>query len=269
MRSVSRSWPALQRAALQPMSMLRALSWRSLLVAGFTLTAVFLIKRMYSHAGAEDLQWVLAPSCWLVSGLGGVSLASGSGAGFISHEYRMVVGPACAGVNFFIVAILALYFSFQGAFATLHRKVIWLAQCLGVAYLATILSNGCRILLAAHLYRLDIYGDWLTPERLHRLAGTLIYCVSLFALCAVVSRWLASATARAERNGLWSTRAIPVVCYLGVAVGVPLVNRAYQQQPGRFVEHCAMVIGVCGLVVTFTTLARLTTDRLCLGEKNG
>lgn len=269
MKAVALGWPALQRTALRVISLGRALSWRSLLVAGFTLTAVFLIKRMYSHAGAEDLQWVLAPSCWLVSALGGVELASGSGAGFISHEYRMVVGPACAGVNFFIVAILALYFSFQGAFITLHRKVIWLTQCLCVAYLATILSNGCRILLAAHLYSWDIYGGWLTPERLHRLAGTLIYCVSLFALCAVVGRWLAPAPVRTELKGLWSARAIPVACYLGVAVGVPLLNRAYQQQPGRFVEHCAMVIGVCGLVATFTTLARLTTDRLCLGAKNG
>jgi exosortase K len=261
---VTKGWSAAQRTLL-----VVSAAWKSLAAASVVLISVYLLKRMYSQAGAEDLQWILAPSCWLVSTLGGIELASGSGAGFISHQHRMVVGPACAGVNFLIVAILALYLSFQGVFVTFRRKMVWLLQCLCVAYLATILSNGCRILLAAHLYSLDIYGGGLTPERLHRLAGTLIYCASLFALCAVVSRWLTPATARSERNRSWATRAIPVACYLGVAVGVPLLNRAYQQHPGRFVEHCVMVILVCGLVATLTTLARVVADRLCSGAKHG
>jgi exosortase K len=235
-----------------------------------TLIAVFLLKRMYSNAGAEDLQWVLAPSCWLASTLGGVELASGFGAGFISHEHRMVVGPACAGVNFFIISILALYFSFQANFESFPRKLLWLVQCAVVGYLATILSNGCRILLAAHLYSLDIYGEWLTPERLHRVAGTAIYCVSLLALCAAVQRWVNPVMVR---RAVWpctpAPRVIAMACYLGIAVGVPMLNRAYLREPGRFMEHCAVVIGVCGVVVAFTVLARLTTDRLCLGEKMG
>jgi exosortase K len=237
---------------------------------------------MYSQAGAEDLQWILTPSCWLVSTLGGIELTSGSGAGYISHQHRMVVGAACAGVNFLIVSTLALYFSFQGTFATLQRKIGWLVQGLCLAYLATILVNGCRILLAAHLYSLDIYGGGLTPERLHRLAGTLIYCVSLFTLCATVGRWLKPTAMRrgvrpcaATENRPMANRTalraqwVPAACYLGVAVGVPLLNRAYLQQPGRFMEHCAMVILVCGVVLTFTTLARVASDRLCSGAKNG
>jgi exosortase K len=248
----------------------RSALWVSLVAASVTLTAVFLLKRMYSNAGAEDLQWVLAPSCWLVSTVGGVELASGFGAGFISHEHRMVVGPACAGVNFFIIAILALYFSFQGNFSSFPRKLIWLMQCAAIGYLATILSNGCRILLAAHLYSLDIYAGWLTPERLHRLAGTVIYCASLFALCAVVARWLKPP---AGHRAVWSyaptARAIPAVCYLGIAVGVPLLNRAYLREPARFIEHCAMVVAVCGAVVVLTTLARLAADRLCSEARNG
>jgi exosortase K len=238
-----------------------------------TLVAValtFSLKHMYSHAGAEDLQWVLAPSCWLVSTIGGVELASGYGAGFISHEHRMVVGPACAGVNFLIIAVLALFFSFQSHFVSLRRKLGWLAQCLVIAYVATILSNGLRILIAAHLYSWDIYGGWLTPERLHRIAGTTLYCASLFGLCAVVERWLKPVAAR---RGVWpyasTKRMIPMACYVGIAVGVPLLNRAYLHDPSRFLEHISIVLVVCAGVVGLMALARVVTDRLCSGVKMG
>jgi exosortase K len=236
----------------------------SIVGACCALVLAFVIKRMYSHAGAEDLQWILAPSCWLVSALGGVQLASGFGAGFISHEHRMVVGPACAGVNFFVIATLALYFCQQGSFTPLTRKLSWLGQCLALAYVATILSNGLRILVAAHLYSWDIYGGWLTPERLHRGAGSAIYCASLFALCAVVGRWIGAEPRTVAGRSIWaSTRIIPAVCYLGIAVGVPLLNRAYSRDSKQFLEHSAMVIAVCAAILALTVLARLAMDRLC------
>jgi exosortase K len=195
------------------------------------LSLAALIKHYFSQAGADDLDWVLGPSCALVSWVGGIALSHGPGAGYITHEYRMVVGPACAGVNFFIIAILALYFSFQGRFAGLVRKALWLIEAVALAYAATIASNGLRILGAAHLYTLDVHGSYWNPERLHRMLGTLIYCASLFALCAVVGRFAGDKAA--GRESALVARLVPLGSYVGVAVGVPLLNRAYVHNPGR------------------------------------
>lgn len=231
------------------------------------LSLAALIKHYFSQAGADDLDWVLGPSCALVSWVGGIALSHEPGAGYITHEYHMVVGPACAGVNFFIIAILALYFSFQQRFANAARKSLWLAQSVALAYAATIASNGLRILGAAHLYSLDVHGGYWNPERLHRMLGTVIYSASLFALCAVVGRF-AGGKAAAREHSLW-TRLVPLGSYIGVAVGVPLLNRAYVHNPGRFLEHALVVVVTCGAVAGFASLAKFARGRVCSRLSSG
>ena len=178
------------------------------------------LKAFYSRAGAAELGFILAPSCWIAAHVGGLDLVAERGAGFVSHADRMVVGPACAGVNFLVIAFLAVYLS---------RLLVAAA----VAYAATIVTNGLRIILAAHLFRFGGIG-WLTPERIHRLAGVVIYCVSLAILCRAVAPGPRSLV-------------IAFACYLGVAIVVPLLNGAARNR--LFVEHT--------LVVTSATLLLL------------
>ena len=210
------------------------------LAALLTLTAAFGLKLVYSRAGAAELEWVLGPSCWLAQHLGGLALAHEAGAGWISHESRMVVGPACAGVNFLIVAWLALFFSTPAA----RRGLAWCAISLIAAYAATLGTNAVRIVLAARLYELPVYAGWLTPGRLHRVLGIVLYCSALFASCRLAG-----------------TRAklAPFYWYAGVVLGVPLLNRAFLRDPGRFAEHAAVTVGV-GLSVwlVFRLLDRLS-----------
>src|SRR5262247_1434782 len=75
------------------------------------------LKAFYSRAGATELLWILAPSAWVARFLGGIDLVYEQGAGFISHTHHMVVGPACAGVNFLVICFLCLYFSFAQHFS--------------------------------------------------------------------------------------------------------------------------------------------------------
>lgn len=194
-----------------------------------TLAAAFGLKLVYSRAGAAELEWVLGPSCWLAQQLGGLSLSHENGAGWISHDSRMVVGPACAGVNFLIVSWLALFFSAPAA----RRKLGFCLLSLLAAYAATLGTNALRIVLAARLYELPIYTGWLTPARLHRGLGIVLYCSALFALCRL-------AGARGKLA--------PLYWYAGVVLGVPLLNRAFLHDPLRFAEHAATTIGV-GLCV--------------------
>ena len=214
------------------------------------LLIAFGVKAFYSHAGASDLGFVLAPSCWLAAHLGGVDLVPEDGAGFISDGYRMVVGPACAGVNFLIIAFLAICFSRWRRVAGARERIAGLLIAGVVAYAATILTNGLRIILAAHLFQLGRVG-WLTPERLHRLAGIAIYGVALVTLCRRL--------APERRSPL-----IPLVCYLGVAIGVPLLNGAARNR--LFVEHALVVtLGSALLLAILHVSARIQRSKWSAG----
>ena len=214
-----------------------------------TLASAFGLKLAYSKAGAGELEWVLAPSCWFASALGGIQFTHEVGAGFITHAPRMVVGTACAGVNFMVVCWLALFFAVQARFSGQRGKLaLWAATLLG-AYLATIATNGLRIVLAAALYDMDIYAGWLTKGRLHRLLGVVLYCSVLFGLCRAAEHWTrrwanAGVVSRPSRFALLS----PLFWYLLVALGVPLANRSFLRNPAQFAEHALVTLGV-GLAV--------------------
>lgn len=189
----------------------------SALFGGAALVVALAVKAFYSRAGADELTWVLAPSSWLARHAGGLDLAYERGAGFISHAHHLVVGAPCAGVNFLLVAFVALAVPFVSRFPTARGKAAWIGGAAIVAYAATIVTNAARIVISARLYELDVYGGVVTPERVHRLAGTVVYYGSLLGLFFAVEAVLGT---RARR---W----VPLACYLAVCVGVPVAGRAF------------------------------------------
>jgi exosortase K len=205
------------------------------------LLAAFALKRTYSTAGADQLAWVLSPSCWLASHAG-LSLVHEPGAGFISHAPRMVVGPPCAGVNFMVVAWLALYGCAQARFSGVRAKLGWLLASGLAAYLATIATNGARIVLAAHLFDATFYTGALTKTRVHRLLGVALYCSVLLVLCHAAQR----ATSTTTRHPL--QRLAPLGWYIGVVLVVPLLNRGFARGPERFTEHALSTLAAVALV---------------------
>jgi len=219
---------------------------------GLALAAALGVKAFYSQAGADQLVWILAPSSYLARVLGGVELRYEDGAGFISHVDRLVVGTPCAGVNFLVVAFLTLVFAFGARFPGLRARLGWLAASLVIAYLATIVTNGVRIAISARLFAADIYGGAVTPARVHRIAGTALYYGSLLALC------LAVGTALKTRG----RRLVPLVAYVLVSVGIPLVGRAWAADGARFAEHAAWVVGTAGVLTALAVVPGLVRDRL-------
>jgi len=201
------------------------------------------VKAFYSRAGASELAFILAPSCWLAAHLGRIDLVAEQGAGYISHAHRMVVGPACAGVNFLVISFVAVILSRRTA--GVRDGIRGLLIAIVAAYAATILTNGLRIILAAHLFQLGGAG-WLTPERIHRLAGVVIYCVAVVILC------------RALTPGGGSL-IVPLACYVGVAIGLPLLNGAARNR--LFVEH-ALVVAAVSLLVLAVVRAAATRRRI-------
>jgi exosortase K len=217
------------------------------------LLVAYGFKSFYSRAGADDLGWVLGPTCRLVGMLTGISFQPESGAGWINHTHRMIVGPPCAGLNFLIIVFSTLYFSFLHRLEGLHRKLLWLGLSLGTAYALTLGTNAIRIIAATHLYQMDIYGDWITPARVHRLEGTLVYSFSLLAAYLTVDRiagrflFGVSPTPAAANRIAPEIRSalVPLSWYILMVVGVPLANRAYRRDGMLFAEHALVVLFVC------------------------
>jgi exosortase K len=208
---------------------------------------VYGLKAFYSGANADELRWVLGPTCWLAARLGGMTFDDEAGAGFISHAQRLVVGPACSGVNFLIACFAALFFSFAHRVGAGPARAAWLPASLVVAWVATVATNAVRVTLAAPLYHANIYGDLVTPARAHRLLGTVLYCGSRLVVHAAVARRLARRRPDARpgpvRADLLRGLRAPVAFYLGLAIVVPLARRGLRGLDGRLLEHVAMVGG--------------------------
>jgi exosortase K len=225
-------------------------------VAG--LVIAWALKSFYSHAGAEDLSWLLSPTCRLAGLVSGIDFEREPGTGWISHTHRMIVGSSCSGMNFLIVSFLTIFCSSVHRARSHAARCLWLGASLGIAWTLTITTNAARILLAIHLYSMDIYGGLLTPARAHRAAGTVVYCLSLL-LGYITVDWMFGRFGNPEGARRAPSVLVPLGWYLGVAVGLPLVNRAWQQDTGRFLEHSALVVSVCLLVAVAALGARMAT----------
>ena len=222
-------------------------------VAGGALAWAF--KAFASGADASDLRAVLAPTCWLAAHLGGMTFIDEGPAGFISHADHLVVGTACSGANFLIVCFGALFFSFahRWSFAqrwrTARARIGWLLAAAALAWLATVATNAVRVVLAARLYQQDIYGALLTPARLHRLLGVVLYCGSLVVVHGLVSRtFQREATARAFGS--------PTAWYLTIAVLIPLLRRGPRNLDIQMAEHLGVVVGVILMAVGIKAVAK-------------
>jgi exosortase K len=216
------------------------------------------LKAYFSAANADALRWLLAPTCWLAGHLGGIAFTYEPGAGFISHSERLVVGPACSGLNFLIICFAALFFSLAHRFEGAWRRAAWLLACLALATMATVLVNATRVFVAAHLYHLPLEGGFLTAARLHRLMGTVLYCVALVGIHHLADRWTDARRAGAPR-GRWL---VPLACYLGVTLVVPLVRRPSLGADARFIEHAAFVVGTLLVVGALALAAKTAAERL-------
>ncbi len=209
------------------------------------------IKWFTSRAGADDLVWILAPTARLASALSCVDFERELRAGWVSHEARMILGPGCSGMNFMIIAFSTFFFSYVARLRPSLRWG-WLGASLVASYLLTVTANAVRVVAAIHLHRVDMYGQIVTPERAHRLAGVVIYCSSL--LLAFL------AAERLFMGGRRRSALVPMGWYLAFVIGLPLANRAHVLRPALFLEHAAVVLAVCAI---------LAAAALCLPRSAG
>lgn len=146
------------------------------------------LKAFYSRATFADLAWVLAPTRRVVEWLTGAEFTPEAGEGFLSRDRLYLIAPACAGVNFMIVAFASLVCGLLHTRSTWRGRLALLAASALAAYATTVLANAARIALAMRLHAAHASWGPLTPERLHGIAGVTVYFVFLSLLFSAGAR---------------------------------------------------------------------------------
>src|SRR5689334_15319847 len=128
----------------------------------------FALKQYYSSATANELRWILAPTTFIVERLSGRSFQFESYTGYMSSDHTFVIAVPCAGVNFLITAfvMLALRRLWRERFHSVGWAFVSFAAAL--AYIATLISNTARILLALALRAREVGISGPTHNQLPR-----------------------------------------------------------------------------------------------------
>jgi len=240
------------------------------------------LKYQYSRAGSEELFWVLAPTAGLVELISGVQFENEAHTGFVSQGYRFIIAPACAGINFLIIAFCMATFSGMHALERHRAKLFWLGTGFLSAYVLTIVVNTFRIIVSINTYMADIQLGWLTPSRIHRLEGVVIYFFFLSLFYMIINKAIyrfrggvagkKPATGRADVTrtnyiGWICAGLIPYSWYGFITLGVPLVNGVLRQDASRFAEHGIMVLAASSAVLGAVLLVRIVIHHIITGWK--
>ncbi len=218
-------------------------SGRPLTIAAVLLSALAL-KYLYSRAGADDLGWMLRPTALIASWALDVRFEYERGIGFVSRELGLCIAPACAGVNFLVVLFVTLGLGFVLDVRGLARRCGALLACAFAAYAVTLAANALRIVLSVQVVA------WPLAERIsfaaaHRGVGVAVYLATLYA-----SYWGAGALVGRKPSSLAGALGLPLVLYVGVTLGLPLLRGA-----GRRPEFAAHATVVLACSVAFLALA--------------
>jgi exosortase K len=237
-----------------------------------TLLISFGLKYHYSTAGSDELSWILAPTASVVAHISGIGFENEARTGFVNHQHRVIIAPSCAGVNFLIIVFCMAVFYGIHQLNSRSIKLLWMIFSGMSAYLLTIGVNAVRIILSIYLYNLDIYWGWITPQRLHRLEGVVIYFFFLCLFYMIINKGMHRVLGRiseiqkielVKKFSAFEYRRwvcallIPLFWYVLITLGIPLANAAYRGNPARFAEHCAMVVFGCLIVVVTVYLMQM------------
>ncbi|MBD5523622.1 MAG: exosortase K [Lachnospiraceae bacterium] len=253
----------------------------------FLMAAAVIVLVMYYFCRTSDsdaLTWILAPTAWWVSILGGIPFEYLPHQGYVNHLWQFVIAPSCAGCRFMLITFLMLFFSFgkNESARGLGKQWAWLGFSLVFAYVSTIFVNGIRIVASIYLpvvlERKQLMVGWLTPDRLHTLIGTVTYFISLCVIYLLVLSIHQRSFGRIQREGGKAVEAlsgevsartiqhrnltIPVFWYLMVVLALPFVKRVYHHDLAGFGTYAAVIGGVCGSVCAIMAVGGWITRRL-------
>lgn len=149
----------------------------TLVILLLTIALALCIKLFYSTAGPDDLKWVLLPTTALVEGFSSISFLFDPQKGYVAIGLPVVIGPGCAGLNFYVIALCMCSFSFIRQFE--KHKLYWFLGFILITYVITLCVNAFRIVSGLILLELGGSMNFAVSDMMHTMQGTLFYFVFL------------------------------------------------------------------------------------------
>lgn len=233
---------------------------------------VSLVMNYFCRTNDSDvLRWILTPTTWWVSVLGGFSFEYLPHQGYVNHYHRFLIAPSCSGSRFMLIVFLMLVCSLpfshypeekggEGKVCStqcgkLAREALWFGLSMFIAYVSTIFVNGIRItesiFLPVFLDNMHLMDGWLNGDRLHTLIGTVTYFVFLCMIYPAALR-IQGCAAKGRRNG---KVLVPAFWYLLIVLALPFVKRLYHNEWDGFGQYAAVIVCVCGSVCALAAAA--------------
>lgn len=227
---------------------------------------LFLLKIHYNTAHAEELLWILGPIRFIIEQVSTIRFDFVPYEGYVSRFSMITIAPACAGINFLLIAFATLFFPLINRFQKTSTRFLWLFICGAAAYLATLFANTIRILCAIWLYTTDIYNTWVTPSRVHRLEGTIVYLFILIALYFAATNipnhilhtneMKRSLLEKKKIASVSGYLVIPFFWYFLITIVVPFIRASGTERGPAFFEHIFFVSIVSGTVFSTCLVIR-------------
>lgn len=242
-------------------------AWLLMLVAAMT------VKHHFSGADPADLAWILAPTAALVEGVTGLVFAPDPALGYVCPQARVIIAPACSGINFLIIAFAVTAIAGLARFRSLRAKAAWLIASAAIGYGATLAANTGRIVTAIWLNHADFYSAWASADSAHRMLGILIYLPGLYLIHHLAQRLVRTlaptAVCCAQRPRVFPNP-LPLIVYGVVLLLVPLLNDAGRIADPLFISHALAVTGgalfiyalIAGIRLSFFMIGRRTSRQL-------
>lgn len=227
---------------------------------------VLALKYYYSQADCDSLLWILAPTTRWVEFLSGISFTYVLGTGYVNHSLRLLIAPSCSGVRFMLIVAAMLIFSFVHTVASrkkfppsreilrIGRGLGWILFSMAVSWVLTVFVNGLRIIIAIflpiYLERAGLMGGVLTAERLHTMIGVVVYFAALLAIYRIAAYVIRERSGEANFLEEFARKcAPPVFWYFFMTAGLPLLNRAYQNDAAGYMEYTLLITGCLTLIL--------------------
>lgn len=201
------------------------------------------------------MKWILTPTAWWVGILTGIPFTFESGTGYVNHGLQFIIARSCCGVQFMVITIATLIFSYLHRMQTRKKGLCWIAASLFLSYIYTVFINGLRIVISIYLpvyltrspaYQSMVQKGFMTPQRLHSIIGIGIYFTALFLIYQLAGRCFHFAS---------RSYAAPVFWYLAFVLGIPVLTLSYRSNGRQFSEYAGLLLIVCTVIAgTFALL---------------
>jgi exosortase K len=224
-----------------------------------------ILKLFYSHATPVELLWMLKPTALSVKFFTGIHFVFDMFEGYCSIDKKIIIAPACAGVNFMIVLIcvIALLICKYRHIQSVQQFIWYLTAIIVISYCTTLICNTIRIMIAIACYDKSIHWAFFTQERIHRLIGIVIYfagiCIAYLLTGKVLNKTENFPKNHKEKYSLY---VIPLIWYITIMVVIPLIRGKQIHKYQLFIEHVTFTTAIPFMIILlFVLLNKLVKHR--------